>query len=435
MKLADLEDAIRAWVLATTGLDPSRVWFSDQPVPSPAISSSSPRITISVGGPRKVGQDELRHNFNSSRPAGQEVEYQAIGPREVTVSLQAFAADSSSVDLLEAALTGLRLPSVRDALNAAGVGVLREGDVRSLSAIRGTTYEDRALLEVVVLVSSSAVERVGYIERAEIFYGAGPVFEQRGLVGKGLDLELVNVGSFPWLEPRGVAFSRAAAVAGGALGTQAVNVPALVAREISTWPAQVLAGQTTLSVWYRPAANIPVAGVATPNDRLLFLYAGKSRNPAPPSYLFLLWGLTYRPLAGELRFTTETPISAVSTGTTARTTVRTGALPVGEWVHIAVVNVPNGSVSGDTFGSTLTWFINGVQVQQDVGTGAAGPCVARFGLQELPTASLVVGARFDRGLIVDGAEGTIDGACVYARALSAPEITALFKSGPFGLRP
>jgi len=437
VNITELENAIRAWVLSTTGLDPSRVWFSDQPVPSPAISSSSPRITIGVSNSRKVGQDELRHTFDSSRPAGQEIEYQAIGPREVTVSLQAFAADGSSFELLETARTGLRLPSVRDALNAAGVGVLREGDVRSLFAVRGTTYEDRALLELVVLVSSSAVERLGYIDRVEVSYGVGPVFEQRGFEAPGFELERIASGSgvLPVLEPNGgVAFSRAGAIAGGVSGTQAVNAASLIAREVGRWPTAI-ARDTTLSVWFRRAPAIAVPGVATLSDRLCFVYAGKDRDPSPPVYLFLLWGLTYRPLTNELRFTTETPVSAVSSGVASRTTVLAGALPVGQWKHIAVTNAANGSISSETLGSTMRWYVDGVQVQEDVGTGAAGPCISRFDLQDLPTASIGIGGRFDRGLLVDGCDGAIRQAAIYGRALNATEVGALYRSGPFGLRP
>ena len=434
-----LEDAVRTWVLAATGLATDRVYFADQDLPT---SEAVPRVSIRLGDLVQIGQDSFDHDYDPGRPAGQEIEIKAKGMRTLAVDLQAFApttvgAGTTARSVLAAAQAALSLPSVRTTLNAAGLGLLEQGTVQRIPSNALSQVEDRATLSVRFCVAQSVTERLGYIETVIPTYGQGPVFEQRGLEAPGFALEQVRpIGSsFPRQEGgEAIRFSREVAVAGGALGTQAVNVSALVQRELERWPAKHLSDATTLSVWFRREANIPVAGVATPNDRLCFLYAGKSRNPTPPAYLFLLWGLTYRSLTSELRFTTETPISAVSSGTTARTTVLAGAMPIGVWKHIVVTNERNGSVSAETFGSTLKWYLDGVLVQTDVGTGGAGPCIARFGLQDLPTSSLVVGGRMDRGLLVDGCDGAIKGASIFSRALSAAEIETLYTTGPFGLR-
>lgn len=434
-----IENAVRAWVLPASGLASNRVYFADQDVPA---TEAAPRVTIRIGGPVHLGIDAIEQSFDPGQPAGQEILQTARGFRTITVDLQSFAptmvgAGDTALAVMAKIQAALSLPSVRYALNAAGLGVLQEGSIQRIPQVRQTINEDRATLSVRFCVTQSISERLGYIESVEVRYGQGPVFEQRGVEAPGFTLEQVRPinSPFPRQEADGaIRFSREAAVAGGALGTQAVNVSALVQRELERWPAKHLSEATTLSLWFRREANIPVAGVATPSDRLCFLYAGQSRNPAPPAYLFLLWGLTYRPLSSELRFTTETPISAVSSGVTARTTVLAGELPIGIWKHIVVTNERNGSVSGETFGSTLKWYLDGVLVQTDVGTGTAGPCIARFGLQDLPTSSLVVGGRMDRGLLVDGCDGAIKSASIFSRALSAAEIATVYASGPFGLR-
>jgi hypothetical protein len=168
---SQLETAVRAAVVTASGLDPSRVYFADQPA---LVPETATRIAVRVGEALPLGTDGLEHDFDATRPAGQEVEYRTFGMREVTIELQAFGPvepPSSSFparDVLARVLDGLVLPSVRDMLNAAGVGVLRESAVRRIPGVRGPMYEDRALLELVVLVRASAVERTGYIASAEV---------------------------------------------------------------------------------------------------------------------------------------------------------------------------------------------------------------------------------------------------------------------------
>lgn len=170
MTPTDFEDAVRAAVLKASQLQPERVYFADQGVPVPEVDT---RIAIRIGGGVPMGVDALDHDYSASRPAGQEIEYRARGQREVTVSLQAFGPVTElelmpAKNVLERVLAALVLPSIRDELNAAGVGIMREGAVQRIPGVRGGTYEDRAILELVVLVSSSAKERTGYIATVEV---------------------------------------------------------------------------------------------------------------------------------------------------------------------------------------------------------------------------------------------------------------------------
>lgn len=160
-----LEDAVRAWALAASGLAADQVYFANQDV---RRSEAAPRVIITLGDLVTIGVDSLTHDYSAARPAGQEIEYTARGPRELAVSLQAFApltvgSGVTARSLLDLCQAKLRLPSVRDALNAAGIGVLDPGTVRRLPQVVAGKWEDAAFLDVRCLVGQSVTERTGYI--------------------------------------------------------------------------------------------------------------------------------------------------------------------------------------------------------------------------------------------------------------------------------
>lgn len=165
-----VENAVRAWVLAATGLGESAVYFADQSVPA---SELAPRIVVRVGDVLQVGTDALSHDYSAARPAGAEIEYTARGPRELVVSLQAFAptttgSGNTARSLLAACQAALGLPSVRDTLNAAGLGVLQEGNVQRIPGTSSNAPEDRAVLDTRFCLGQTTTERTGYIATVEL---------------------------------------------------------------------------------------------------------------------------------------------------------------------------------------------------------------------------------------------------------------------------
>lgn len=164
-----IEDAVRAWVLAGSGLAGDYVYFADQDLPT---SELAPRVSIRIGDGNRVGQAALQHDYDVGRPLGQELEFKAQQMLEVVVDLQAFAptttgAGTTARSLMHAVLAALALPSVREALNAAGLGVLEEGSVQRVPQVRSAENEDRAVASVRLLVKQQATERIGYIETVE----------------------------------------------------------------------------------------------------------------------------------------------------------------------------------------------------------------------------------------------------------------------------
>ncbi|MFZ5440464.1 MAG: phage neck terminator protein [Myxococcota bacterium] len=166
MNVVDLENAIRAWVLSSSGLSAGAVVFAHQDGRVPEEGAY-----ISLGDIVQVGLDELRWSFDPGQPAGQEVGFTTNGPRTFTVTCSFFGGPTTgSPTSRSRALdcqSALRLPTVRSALNAAGLGVLQEGTVRWVPAMDGTGWQGGAVLEVLFCARQTASERTGYISQYE----------------------------------------------------------------------------------------------------------------------------------------------------------------------------------------------------------------------------------------------------------------------------
>lgn len=168
MTIEELENAVRAWVLAGSNLPDGKVIFSDQngvsPIPGPAA-------IIRFGDLSPIGVDATSHDYDVSRPAGQEIEFTVEGVREVVVEVSFFAADTvgnaSARATASACATAVHLPSIRDALNAAGVGVMQVSAVRWVPSVDGGKQLGQAVLEARLVLRQTASERTGYISEVE----------------------------------------------------------------------------------------------------------------------------------------------------------------------------------------------------------------------------------------------------------------------------
>lgn len=164
-----VEDALRTWTLKNSALPADRVFFADQDLP---IAELSPRLVIRLGELEHVGQDTVDHTYDALRPAGEEIEITAKGMRILTVELQAFAPETVGSGLTARAILAtaqavLSLPSVRTALNDAGLGLLQQGVIQRIPMPRQATQEDRAIFTARFAVAQSVAERLTYIEKVE----------------------------------------------------------------------------------------------------------------------------------------------------------------------------------------------------------------------------------------------------------------------------
>lgn len=161
---AALEDAVRLWAMSS-GLSEDHVYFAEQDV---RRHENEARMLVRLGDfiPRGVGR--LDHDYDVTRPAGQEIEYSAVEVGELMVSLQAFApktigTGTTARGLISKCMVTLGLPQYRDALNAAGLGVLEKLPVQRLPQVVAGKWEDVALLEVRCSLTLKVTDRTGYI--------------------------------------------------------------------------------------------------------------------------------------------------------------------------------------------------------------------------------------------------------------------------------
>lgn len=168
MNVTAIQDALHAWLSTATGL--ACLWEKQNGLTQRPTSYVSMDLTTLSG----VGGHVHGHDFDASRPAGQEVELRAEQSKQWVLRVQAFLelqpgqTGDGAVSLLASAVTRLRLASTRDTLAAAGVAVVDVGGVTNLTGLAGVRWQGRATVDVRLSVVESVSERVGYIETAEV---------------------------------------------------------------------------------------------------------------------------------------------------------------------------------------------------------------------------------------------------------------------------
>lgn len=164
-----IQNAIHAWVVATSGLAASRVLWARQNLPRPDGCWISLR-TIALAA---VGQDAITVSDAPSPAPGAEIRTTHGGHRVVTLSIQCFNGEGQGSEspeaILEEVRTGARLASVHDALTAAGVGLLSFEAIRSIDGhTNPAVFEPRAVLTCSLCVPSEIFELGTFIETVDI---------------------------------------------------------------------------------------------------------------------------------------------------------------------------------------------------------------------------------------------------------------------------
>lgn len=164
----DIEDALRAWVLAASGYTDQLVLFGYQNDNAP----NEDYATISLGGQTQIGHDCLTSDYDAMRPAGQEIELKVAGEREFSVTVEfyttAVTGQATGRALASKVQTALRLPSIRAALNDAGISPFDHGDIQWLPAVESTRFVGRAILTIRCYIRDDLAERTGYIDKVEV---------------------------------------------------------------------------------------------------------------------------------------------------------------------------------------------------------------------------------------------------------------------------
>ena len=163
-----MEDALHAWVVASTGYPANRVLWRDQD----ANAKVADRITLHISGPIVLGTDEQASSTDLLQPAGQEITLSVRGDREWSLQVECFTGATTTTSDAKSILTNLQtvgqLPSKLALLDAQGITVFDHGSVQYTPEIREVAYQGRALLLMRFYSRDVASEKTGYIAEVEI---------------------------------------------------------------------------------------------------------------------------------------------------------------------------------------------------------------------------------------------------------------------------
>lgn len=171
MSIIAFENAIMDWLRTSSG---AHVRVEDTEVPLPP--DGVPYGTVRVGDANDIAVlPDCSHEYEPAAPAGQELIVTYTKPQVLTVTVQFYTPNASTLPggilwakpVLEKALLDLELPTVRRKLLAAGLGLNRVGPARDLSAISGPKWRGRASAELQFNMAVSVTDRTTYIEEVE----------------------------------------------------------------------------------------------------------------------------------------------------------------------------------------------------------------------------------------------------------------------------
>lgn len=162
--LERIQDAIYNWIqIQVEGvIEVDHIIWRQQSEPLPGRPCVTMKIT---DGPRPLGSTESEWVTTDKKLA-------IGGQRVMTVSIQVFGntkihrpmAYQLACDLNDS----LNRETVRQELNAAGIGVQKRGDPVNISALEETEYEERAQFDVVLCVAQNILDEPGTIEHVNI---------------------------------------------------------------------------------------------------------------------------------------------------------------------------------------------------------------------------------------------------------------------------
>lgn len=167
------QNALIAWVKGATGLDDGHVFMSDQKVQRPADTYID--VKLFHDRPNNCFIDELKHDYDTGRPVGQQVQYTVTGHRQVLVQVHVYGAPVNDTNANTSAMTlavkcqlSLRLPTVMAALDVAGLAIVDVGQIQNLAALVNTAFEGRCVLECMFNYADKVTATGTYIEHVNL---------------------------------------------------------------------------------------------------------------------------------------------------------------------------------------------------------------------------------------------------------------------------
>ncbi|MBU6428199.1 MAG: hypothetical protein KGR26_04265 [Cyanobacteria bacterium REEB65] len=145
--------ALRQWLMATTGLADNKVIFDYQPGPQPEWPYVAFNPTLATAGQGLY--DELQHDSGTLTH---------VERRTLSVSVNVYGTQGQALAIAEAAQDGLELLSVTAILGAAGLSMADKGQLKNLSALEETQFVERFEFDAQFsAVATTTTETVGEI--------------------------------------------------------------------------------------------------------------------------------------------------------------------------------------------------------------------------------------------------------------------------------
>lgn len=175
MDWQELQDGLKAWFVAQSGLDVRDVIWDDEPVGYTGIASATMRLrSHNTAGVT----DEVRYE---SQGPDEDATVAALGNRSMTLSIKVRTRDADPdtrpYAILERVRDRLELPSTQDALDALGIGLIGTAALVDVSPVRDRRREPTAVLDLRMSYTSDTSEAtpaptpadtIGTIEHVEI---------------------------------------------------------------------------------------------------------------------------------------------------------------------------------------------------------------------------------------------------------------------------
>ena len=149
---AAIGQALRQWVMNTTGLADNKVVFEYQAGPQPEWPYATINPTLATASQGLY--DEQAYDSGTLTH---------VERRTLTVSVNVYGAQGQTLAIAEAAQDGLELLSVSTILAAAGVSLIDKGQLRNLSTLEDTQFIERFHFDVQFAAVASTPESVGQI--------------------------------------------------------------------------------------------------------------------------------------------------------------------------------------------------------------------------------------------------------------------------------
>lgn len=167
MTVAAFKAALSAWVVAATGLEASRVVWTHKEI---GLGLPMPYVTLAINNEHQIGEarrSTVERVDDPSAPEdervqpGEELEHLVETSHELLVTMTAW--DEDPFTLLLDVKRKASLPTIRDALREARVGLGECEDVQEKGGVR----EPCATMQVHCFIRLTASEYLTYIETAE----------------------------------------------------------------------------------------------------------------------------------------------------------------------------------------------------------------------------------------------------------------------------